>query len=249
MFDAFRHVNIVIKSSTMEIFLNNKKFVSENNFNLTSFKIWVQNNLKYKPLYASGNKNNFMSNSCENMELPYISFCFYLLLVKLGHPPTIEQLTERYFSLYMIDNKDGTHSLKEIFNIPDVKIKKEYVEGRIFRSYYSFIRELNAILIAQSINKDFYYNFKKDLKGIDICLGDTLGIASFVATKRSMEFKKRKITTRHKYTVKLLDLPAVMDKASKDYNCINVNGIMLYDEEKVKNTIKAFLKEIDTIQP
>lgn len=242
MYENFNHVNIVIKSSKSEIFLNNKRYMRKNNFTLNDFNVWVRNNLSYKPLYSSDNKGKYISHSCENSEMPYISFCFYLLFISLKRPPKLGELISKYLSLYCIKNKDGTYSLKECFGEPDLKIKKEHIYGRIFRSYYSFIRELHAILISQDVNENFYYNFKKDLNGIDICLGDDIGIASFVATKRSLAFKNKKATSRHKYNVKLLDLPAVIDKSSEMYNCIDVNGILLYDEKKARKVIKNFLK-------
>lgn len=243
----FDRYNIILTKDYIKVIdYKDKTFCKRpHSLTLNNFKEWVKNNLKYEPLYNKDNKRSFISNSTENAELPYMSFCFYLCMFKNEKIPDMKEFVDMYMDLYLDELPNGMVKLKESFQQGNKTYVKDHIEGRIFRSYYSFIRELNAILIAQEIYPDACYNFQKDLDGIDVCIGENAGIASFVATARSKRFKSKKVSTRHDYDeIKLLDLPAYINNWDERYNTIEINGINLYDDTKVKKTINSFLKEL-----
>lgn len=244
MREAFKNFNIRINKNEVVLvdFKKNWKYSAAFNLTYDKFVKWLSKNANYKSLYGYGKKSTYTDNSVENIEIPYIGFCFYLYLVRYNKVPTIEGLISEYMRLYMVDMGNGYVKIKESLNGTPNLLKREFVEGRIYRSYGSFIREIAALLLAIEVDAGAYYDFQKDLNGIDICFPCKKGIATFVASRRSWSFRNKKETIRHKFSIDMLSLPAYIFDDNENYNCIDVNGIQVYEKEKTKKIIEDFLR-------
>lgn len=243
MRSAFKDFNIRISKNEVTVTDTKRNWRYTAPFNLTydSFVKWLSENVSYKSLYGYGKKNTYTDNSVENIEIPYIGFCFYLYLVRYNKVPTMDDLINEYMRLYMVDMGQYV-KIKESLNGSPKLLKREFVEGRIYRSYGSFIREIAALLLAMEVDDGAYYDFQKDLNGIDICFPCQKGIATFVASKRSFSFRNKKETIRHKFSIEMLSLPAYIFTDNANYNCIDINGIQIYEKEKTKKIIEDFLR-------
>lgn len=241
----YANLNIIIKKDYIILKTKQKTFKNKNFLSSLNVEKWVKDNIKYTDLYSKEEKNKYMDNKIENVELPYMNFAFYSYLTAYQKIPTFEELLKNYKELYLIETKDKNYKVKEnIVGCENIIISPIFLKGRIFRSYYSFIREVHLLSIIQSFIPNAYYDFKKDLNGIDICISDNAGIASFVYTNRSKDFKEKKNSYRHDFSnIKLLDLPAYMNPLDPKYNCVSINKINLYNADMVKKEIKKFLKE------
>lgn len=241
----YADLNIIIKKDYIILKTKHKTFKNKNFLSNLDINSWIKDNIKYVNLYSKEEKNKYMDNKIENVELPYMNFAFYSYLTAYKKIPTFEELLKNYKELYLIETKDKNYKVKEnIVGCENIIISPNFLKGRIFRSYYSFIREVHLLSIIQSFIPNAYYDFKKDLNGIDICLDDNTGIASFVYTNRSKDFKEKKNSYRHDFSnIKLLDLPAYINPLDPKYNCVSINKINLYNADMVKKEIKKFLKE------
>lgn len=243
MRNAFKNFNIRISKNKVTVTDTKKKWRYTAPFNLTydNFVKWLSENVSYKSLYGYGKKSTYTDDSVENIEIPYIGFCFYLYLVRYNKVPTMDDLINEYMRLYMVDMGQYV-KIKESLNGSPKLLKREFVEGRIYRSYGSFIREIAALLLAIEVDNGAYYDFQKDLNGIDICFPCQKGIATFVASKRSFSFRNKKETIRHRFSIEMLSLPAYIFTDNANYNCIDINGIQIYEKEKTKKIIEDFLR-------
>lgn len=169
----------------------------------------------------------------ENGKLPSIAKTFYQTLFHFDLP-TPEQLIDIYFLKHKTDE---TENMIQFKGNPEY-FSKTGVEGRIYRTYPSLIRDYHFFLSCQETNKfeDVIYSFNKDQNGVDTIIkykGQIFAIALFVNTPRSRNYKKIKYN-RHE----VLDIPEICVTIDPFDKSTYVGDYALYQEHHIDKMIK-----------
>lgn len=237
--DYYKEKNIILTKNKIIFIQNGKK--KEKKLNLDLYQ--VRNQLKqigfYKP-YTNTTYNEYYSENLEHFGIPYMNYIYYLAFFRNLQIPTFNDFFSVYIETYCEKLKNGMYRIKQELNDEEFQFTKKQLIGRVFRSYNSFHREIDLFFqLIQEKDFEITYDFQNDLNGIDLTVtykNKTFGIASYVATKKSNQWKQIKNTERHQYEIKMMDIVAKMH--GKDINCDCINGIYLYSRSVVKNKIQ-----------
>lgn len=169
----------------------------------------------------------------ENGRIPSIAKTFYQTIFHYGLP-TPEQLISMYFLKHKSDETEDTIQFKG----SDQYFSKVGVEGRIYRTYPSLIRDYHFFLSCQEMNRfdDVFYSFRRDQDGVDTVIkykGQIFAIALFVDTPRSRSYKKKKYN-RHK----ALDIPEICVMINPFDKSTHVGDYALYQDYHLYNMVK-----------
>lgn len=176
-----------------------------------------------------------------------ISLAFDYCVLKYKRVPTYEEVVDMYIELSLEKNSDSTYTEKKCFGA-NFTVTREAVAVRIFKGYFSFIREYMTFLyLRDKLSKygaTVFMNREDDYKGridIGVIYNNVLYIIdTSVKTKRSDEFEQRKIDgTRRNLTdtEKLLiekyncvDFCRILAKANMRYggNTYNCGQLKMY---------------------
>lgn len=232
--------NIILKRNKI-IYINGKELI-EKRLNLSLKTIRKQlNSIGFIKPYDNDTYDLYYSERLEHYGLPFMNYIYYLLFFKNLKIPTFKEFVTEYINTYCNQVNKDIYCVKPELNNEYLEFTKNQLIGRIFRSYNSFHRELE--LFFQFIEDDdlyIEYNFQNDLDGIDLKIkynNKDFGIASFIGTNKSYQWKNFKNSNRHNYNEKnMINIIAKMKKPNK--NCISYNGIYLYAEWFVKKKIE-----------
>lgn len=248
--DAYQNVNITITPD--KIILKNKQGVFEKPLTLTLNDIRKQiERIGFHKPYNSTTYDLYFSEAVEKSNLLYINFIYYLAFYENLKVPTLMEVTSKYLEMYcerVGNSKAGAlYKVKPLFVENSITFTSKEITGRIFRAYNSFHRELELFFQLREF-KDLYveYDFQKDLHGIDftvLCNEKEFGIASYVNTRRSTEWKNVKDTFRHDYSkLNMIDIIAVMSANKGKVNCYNRKGVYTYSPVFIKEKYQEILE-------
>ena len=181
--------------------------------------------------------------------LPFAYVYYYLLALNMKIP-TPSELTNTYIEMFCKKNEDNTYLFKEEYLISTYNIKFSLVElkARILRAYNSYNREIEFFvhLSTKLQNKAIVkYDMIKDLyEGIDMVVetksGNIYGLATYVGTSRSMNYKYKKNTIRHDYSCyNMLDVIAYMYGPNK--NVVAYGDVLVYNDSVVNDIVRKII--------
>lgn len=239
--NCYNGMNIIITPN--EIIFKTRQGETRKNINITIDDIRSQlSQMGYKAPYSNYNYYVYYSQALEDSErLPYINYIYYYLFFLNMKIPSLTEVVDKYIETYCNIYPNGMIDLKPFFGNMGFCFTKEQLTGRIFRAYNSFHRELELLFQLRSYEGIYIeYNFQTDLAGIDFTViynNKVVCLASYAHTKRAIDWKMVKNNSRHDYSnYNMLDLIAVVDSKSPNYNCVSYNGIYLYSPTFVANT-------------
>lgn len=192
-------------------------------------------NIKYK------GRGKIKDLHVENGRIPSIAKTFYLTLFHYGLPSP-EQLINMYFLKHKAHETE--HTIK--FKGSNQYFSKTGVEGRIYRTYPSLIRDYHFFLSCKEMNEfdDVFYSFRRDQDGVDTVIkykGQEFAIALFVDTPRSRSYKKKKYN-RHE----TLDIPEICITINPFDKSTYIGDYALYQKYHIDNMIKEMRSVLET---
>ena len=171
------------------------------NLNLQDFEYDIARMNNSVP-YHYGDKS--LKNELENNTIPVLVYPVYVFLVENERFPTLQEATLAYINMYCDKIGQSEYRFKEKYHVEgNPRFFYSDILGRMYRSYYSFVREIQLLLaLSEYDDIEVKYDFRLDLEGADIiCTNPTTGkiayIASYVYTPRSMSWKYRKDNFKH----------------------------------------------------
>lgn len=198
--------------------------------------------------YNVNTRNEYYAEYLENYALPFMNFIYYYWMFRLERIPTFEEFQKGYFQMYCDRIGKDTYTFKNFFDSTDLQFTEKLMIGRVFRSYNSFHREVDFLFqMAKYEDIEIQYRFKDDMNGIDFTIkykDKIYGLASYLDTKRSVNYKIRKNTIRHDYSdIEMIDVIAKLNK--EDTNCDVVKGIYLYSPKYIETMYNEIKKRYE----
>ena len=165
------------------------------------------------------------------MVFPYYFFVWTYMRI-----PSLSEYIQMYFAVYCNECEDGKFTFKEEVDNSGITFTKEQLIGRVSRSYNSFTREIHLLLLLrEKFHANVGYDLKWDLNGVDLLVkvgGKYVGIATYVESARSNNYKQRKNTVRHDYSkIRMVDMRAELKEAES--STYSVHNVKLYRPEYV----------------
>ena len=189
----------------------------------------------------------------ERTKMIPFAYVYYYHFAKNLQIPSPNEFVDEYFDMFCYKKKNGMFAFKKEHDIsckPNFEFKYLELKGRILRSYNTFNREIELLVKLSERLKgmNIEYNLFKDLfSGVDLTIthqGKKVGIAEYVSTKRSKEWKIEKNENRHNYDDKrMIDVIAVF--GGKDKNVCSFGEVYCYDDDTVKK-IERQIKDMIT---
>lgn len=201
--------------------------------------------------YTNKNYNTYYSEELERYAIPYMVFPYYFFVWKNMRLPTLNEYVSTYFQVYCVQLGENEYSFKETVDCRGITFTREQLTGRIARSYNSFTREIHLLVYLQEKQKmNVEYDLKLDLQGIDLTVvqgTEMIGIATYVESSRSNNYKVRKNTIRHDYSgIRMIDMRAELHE--EESSTYTVNNVKLYRPEYIdricENQIRADSKTV-----
>jgi hypothetical protein len=183
--------------------------------------------------------NSDKDEDTENkIRFPMFNISFYSFIEEFKKIPTQKQFVD----YYLLINKDN-YNIK-IYNEDERKL--HFLKCRLYRTYPSLVRDIHFSLFIkehtnETKNNFVFYDKQMDLEnGIDVGMvikGKIYGVALFVGSERSYEFRKEKEKNRVKLfdNVNYIELPKIINHTNKK--------IQLYDKEDLKMLIDKINKK------
>ncbi|MFW6016108.1 MAG: hypothetical protein ACOCRK_06690 [bacterium] len=171
-------------------------------------------------------------NRVESASFPYFVESFYNLIFYEGYLPSCEDFIDYYLEV----NAD-----KNSVDILD-EVQKIGLKARLSRSYPSLVRDVHfAKLLEDRLDLDVLYNIELDTTaGIDVLLEDKYGFHLFYDSKRSHNFRKKKISRHNELdTIIEFDLPFNEDNGKE------IGNVYLYNDWYVIKALELIVKEED----
>lgn len=188
----------------------------------------------------------------EDNEIPYLVWPVYYYLAVKGEFPTLEQATAAYLQLYCDKIADKTYQFKEEFHVQyNPVFSSNDIRNRMYRSYFSFVREIHLLLKLMnfrdiSVRYDFITDTKDGLDIIANCNGNDVYIASYVGTKSSLSWKKRKNNSKHDYSdFQVIDAIAWLD--GPDKNVTKLGDAWVYSDAEIKKIHDEIISKSEKI--
>lgn len=202
--------------------------------------------------YGHDNYSQFYSSAVEKYGLPYMNYVYYFLFFQQLKVPTFQEFFDMYVYLYCDVLPNGLYTVKNYFDPSDFCFTKEALMGRIYRSYNSFHRELEFLFQFKEYDDiSIWYDFQDDLNGIDFTViykGVHFGLATYIASENSYQWKQRKNNVRHDYSnLNIIDIVAKFKKEDPDFNCVSRNGIFTYSPKFVAKKYFEIIKAAEKI--
>ena len=202
----------------------------------------------YQKEYESYGK--IKNEAIENFQMLPFAYVYYYYIAKNLDVPSPAQFVDEYFNLFckQIDSNKYTFKEEYLISKENIIFDKASLANRILRSYNSFNREIEFLINFINTFKDVNvtYNLETDLfDGVDLkveCNNKTFGIAEYVFTNRSKQFKSKKNTNRHDYSaIKMIDV--IANFSYPDRNITKYGQIFCYDSNTLKNVHKQILEQ------
>ena len=160
----------------------------------------------------------------ENYKMPQFAFVYYYFLAQYLRIPTPEELVDEYLSLFCIKIDKTKYTFKEEYLYKEnIVFEKNALAARILRAYNSYNREIEFFInLTEKFDEaKIEYDLVKDLHdGIDLTIEfeeKTYGIATYVGTNKSLEYKSKKNDYRHDYSnIEMIDIVAIMHGPDKN---------------------------------
>lgn len=251
--NAFNNANIIITKDKLILNSNGKFYEKENPLNNELVKKQISM-IGYIGKYS--NRKIYMSRDVENMNLPYMSFAYYYFIFKNEKIPSLEEYMDTYYSVYCnvfsYDEKKMVSIKQQYCLSGNIFVDKNFIDGRLYRAYYSFHREIQLLTFLSSFDlfQDVRYDFNNDIKnGIDILVtynNNVYGIRSYMYSDMSNGYVTKKENNRHEYTSNDINLiayfPPYVDEFDERINCESVNGVYLYSYSSISRLIWEIIK-------
>jgi hypothetical protein len=194
--------------------------------------------------YRRENEWKYRTDRMEHHAIPYMAYAYYVFVFEKGRCPNLDEFIARYFKQFVVEAGDGKFRFQDKYDGGEnFEFSREELVGRLSRAYNSYNRELHLLLSLQEYEGfSVRYDFNEDIfGGIDIVVtrndGKCFGIASYVDTRRSNEWKEDvKNVRRHEYTVDMIDMKASLKERSDSVLCLN--GIDLYSKSFVDSIVR-----------
>ncbi len=245
MKDLFRDLNIKITKDKVYVISGDLVMGKNNTFSHKDLTDFIKQ-YNFCALYNKQNKDEYSqyyNPAIEFYAMPFINYIFYIYFCINLKVPTLEELTDMYLQKYCKQINTDTYSLNDFFIAHgyNITFKKKHILGRIYRAYFSFIRELDILYKIFDEEIYAYYDFQEDIDGKDITVflnNKKTYIASFMGTKRSQKYKKRKNNYRHgqEYN-QLYQNNNIINAVANKNNCEYINNIMVYKPTYIKNIL------------
>lgn len=182
---------------------------------LTKFELELQR-MQIPCPYRFGQRDYY--EKLEHAEIPYLAWIVYSLLITKERFPTMEEVIAAYLNTYCKKIGYDTYKFKDEFHVDgDFEFHEFDIRNRVYRAYFSFVREYHILLNLQSYDDmKATYNFDLDIQGTDIqveCNNQKFYIRSYLETKRSRRFKIIKEKVKHEYgdkEKKVIEVPAII---------------------------------------
>ncbi len=242
--EFYKDKNIILKNDIIIMIENGRKQEKKLNMNLEEIREQLKKIGFHKP-YTDLTYYEYYSEKLEHFGIPYMNYIYYLAIFKNLKIPTFYDFISTYIETYCDKLPNGMYQIKKELNDEEFQFTKKQLIGRVFRSYNSFHREID-LFFQMKKNFSVEYDFQKDLNGIDLTVSyknKTFGIASYVESRRSLEWKKIKNTERHQYESNMIDIIARMHGENK--NCRTFNGIYLYSDWYIREKVNEIKKEVN----
>jgi hypothetical protein len=160
----------------------------------------------------------------ENYKMPQFAFVYYYFLAKYLRLPAPDELVDEYLSLFCEKIKGTKYTFKEEYLYKEnIVFEKNALAARILRAYNSYNREIEFFvnLTEKFEDAEIEYDLVKDLhEGIDLIIKfeeKTYGIATYVGTNNSLEYKSKKNEYRHDYSnIEMIDIVAITHGPNKN---------------------------------
>lgn len=250
MKDFISQNNITIKNGMvtyMDLFTNeeiSKEFI----VNLDSIhnKMCAVNYLKE---YQS--VRHIKNSEIETKSIMPFAFAYYYFFVRHLQIPFPKEFINQYLTLFCYKKDNGKWAFKPKYNTTgnsDFEFGYNSLKARILRSYNSFNREIELLVnLCRQDDIKIEYDLYKDLyNGVDITIiynNHKVGIAEYVNTERSKNFKSKK-NNIHKYeydNITMIDVMANFDNDNKNITCYG--EVYCYDD----SVITKLKKDIDRL--
>ncbi len=200
----------------------------------------------YQKEYESYGK--IKDEAIERFQMLPFAYVYYYYIAKNLDVPSPREFVNEYFNLFCKKADNNKYTFKEEYLISDKNIifDKAALAARILRSYNSFNREIEFLINFINTFKDvnIIYNLETDLfSGVDLKVEynkKTFGMAEYVFTNRSKQFKEKKNTNRHDYSaIKMIDV--IANFSYPDKNVTKYGQIFCYDNNTLKNVYKQIV--------
>ncbi len=198
--------------------------------------------------YNKETKYEYFSEDLERYSIPYMNYIYYYEFYKRQRIPTFEEFLKSYLYIYCDQLNESEYRIKPFFDNENFKFNEKQLMGRVFRSYNSFHREIELLFqLASYDGVEIKYSFQNDLRGIDFIVdfnGKKFGLASYVNTSRSNNWKQIKNTLRHDYSdIEMIDI--VANISGNNCNCDSCNGIYVYKNDFVASKYFEMIKRTE----
>lgn len=242
--------NIAILKNTIKYYDLDEKKIIKKTLPLTIESIHKHlESFKYQKLY---NKVKSTNDNIEKYRMIPFSYIYYYFIAKNLRLPSPQEYIDIYINTFCIKLESGKFTFKEEFLIAQDNIEFEYNElaSRMLRAFNSFNREIEFLFniyehldLSKALIK---YELADDtLDGIDFMVLNLetqkyIGIATYVGTARSNNFKNRKNTTRHDYSnINMIDVVANMpSRYNNNCNVISCGDVYIYSNNVVEDVIR-----------
>lgn len=194
-------------------------------------------NLNYQDIEKQLNNYNFKINTYRSNKIEYMNFplfvdVFWCYIIYNQKIPCFEEFHKYYFEVNASEQSVKTLSDNEKF----------FLKARLNRSYPSLVRDVHfAKLLEDRLDLDVLYNIELDTTaGIDVLLEDRYGFHLFYDSKRSHNFRKKKISRHNELdTIIEFDLPFNEDNGKE------IGNVYLYNDWYVIKALELIVKEED----
>lgn len=194
----------------------------------------------YTSIPQQNRKSFCTSREIEDRKIPLLSFAFYLYFYKFEKIPTYNEMVGFYLNTFCYKVDDWTYAFNPMYMDPEhnFQFKIYHLEGRIFRVYYSFIREVLFLYrMLEFDSLEAFYCFQLDMNGIDLIIEDKetgfmCAFAEFANTDRSVDFKQQKDSVRH--VVGITDFPIIeltADISESSNKMVTVNKGYIFNDD------------------
>ena len=192
------------------------------------------------------------NSEIETASIMPFAFAYYYFFVRHLQIPFPKEFINQYLTLFCYKKDNGKWAFKPEYNMTrnsDFEFDYTSLKARILRSYNSFNREVELLVnLCRQDDIKIEYDLYKDLyNGVDVTIiynNHKVGIAEYVNTERSKNFKHRKNDIhRHEYSnITMIDVMANFDDDNKNITCYGEvycydNKTVLDIKERIKNIV------------
>lgn len=239
----FNNYNIVIKDKVITYTTPQRTYSRPFTLTYSDFIHQIRKIKQEKP-YFNAIKEGYKDTDIELGSIPFMNFAFYYSVFTYGRVPSFKEYKNKYFKLFCQSSDDNV-IFKECFK-DGYSFPKKAIEGRLFRAFYSYYRELELLTYLSSQNFSVEYNFQNDINGVDITVyrnDHVVELASYLNSKNSNEFKHRKNTIRHdaEKMKTVIDVKAAFPRESDQM--MIVNHVYLHSKENMQSLLQTILEK------